>query len=347
MVTHYFHIYGKLSLYLNASILISPVFLAQFVKTIFNTKDNHRVENRLLNSLTVLFTLLYAYSFMDYYTAMELASPFYLYLLIVMMYVGIALYRKSVLLIKYFIVAHVFYIASTVISVLFYNHMIAFNYLTSHAIAIGTMIEAFLLAFLISFRIRILEEESLEKDHMILTDMMTTLYNKNYFNEALTSKLTEHRDKQEVMALLVIDIDYFKQYNDTYGHMMGDEALRSVGKVLKGMVAHRDNMAFRVGGEEFALICTDSNKKNVLFCAYTLKDRIEKLKIKHESSDVSEYLTVSIGLHFVANNVVEDAKKVFRYADEALYLAKKQGRNNVTVYGEVSRIFLNDSLVES
>jgi len=339
MLTHYFHIYGTLSLYLNATILLPPIFLALFMKTIFNTKNRHILENRLLNSIIVVFILLYGYSFINYYVTMELASAAYIYHILVMLFVGIMLYKKSVLLIKYFLVAHAFYIISTIISVMFYNHMIVFTYLSSHAIAIGTMIEAFLLAFLVSYRIRILEEENFEKGQMILTDMMTTLYNKSYFEKALNNKLTKNREHKDVLALLVIDIDFFKQYNDTYGHILGDEALLSVAMVLKDMVSHRDNMAFRIGGEEFALICTDNNKKNILFCAYTLKDRIEKLKIKHEGSDVSKYLTVSIGLHIVSTHVVENVKKVYQYADEALYIAKKQGRNNVVIYGEESRGF--------
>jgi diguanylate cyclase (GGDEF)-like protein len=339
MLSHYFYVYGKLSLYLNASILISPVFLAQFVKTIFNTADHHRMENRLLNSIIVVFILLYAYSFIDYYLAMELASPLYLYLLIVMMYVGIALYRKSVKLIKYFLVAHIFYIISTVISVMFYNELIVFNYVTSHAIALGTMIEAFLLAFLVSYRIRILEDENFAKDQIMLTDMMTTLYNKSYFDEALNSKLAEHREEKNILALIVIDIDFFKQYNDTYGHIVGDEALRSVSKMIKDVAKRKDDMAFRIGGEEFALICTDEKKQDILLCAYQLKERIENMQITHEKSEVSPYLTVSLGIYFASTHIREDAKKVFIYADEALYSAKKQGRNSVFVYGEILRTF--------
>jgi len=338
MLTHYYHIYGKLTLYLNATILLSPIFLAQFVKTIFNTKKEHILENRLLNTLIALFVLLYLYSFMNYYIAMELASYSYLYLLCIMLFVGLSLYRKSVALIKYFIFAHLLYIAATIVALLFYHNMIVFTYTTSHAIALGTLGEAFLLAFLVSYRIRILEESNHEKDRMILTDMMTALYNKSYFEEALNSKLAIHRKQKGVLALFVIDIDYFKQYNDTYGHTKGDEVLRSVSKVLKDMVRDRDNMAFRIGGEEFSLICMESSKKNALYLAYTLKERIERLQILHEGSEVSKYLTVSIGIHFASTHMIEDAKKVFRYADEALYSAKKEGRNKVVVYGNVGRM---------
>ncbi len=339
MLSHYFHIYGQWSLYLNATILITPVFLVQFVKTIFNTIEYHRMENRLLNSILVVFIVLYGYSFIEYYTAMELASPLYIYLLVVMLFVALSLYRKSVALIKYFLLAHIFYIVSTIVAVMFYNDMIVFNYVTSHAIALGTLLEAFILAFLVSYRIRILEDDNKEKDQMILTDMMTTLFNKSHFIDALNHKLVLQRESKEILALLVIDIDYFKQYNDTYGHVAGDEVLRSVAAVIKNKVVHNDNMAFRIGGEEFALICSEKNKKNILYCAYTLKEQIEDLKILHSGSEIGEYLTVSIGLHFAATHVIEDAKKVFSYADNALYQAKKQGRNSVVEYGDIISTF--------
>ncbi len=339
MLSHYFHVYGKLSLYLNATILVAPVFLVQFVKTIFNTKENHPLENHLLNSIIVIFGLMYLYSFIHYYKAMEWASFIYIYLLVVMMFVGISLYKKSVLLIKYFLWAHSFYIVASIVALMFYNAMIPFTYVTSHAVALGTLIEAFLLAFLVSYRIRILEEENYEKDKMILTDIMTALYNKSYFEEALNSKLALQRKQKSILALMVIDIDYFKQYNDTYGHIAGDDALRSVAKVLKESLSNPDDMAFRVGGEEFALICTNMNKKSVLNCAQKLQKNIENLQLEHKSSDVSNYLTVSIGIHFASTYILEDAKKVYTHADEALYSAKKEGRNKVVVYGDIHRIF--------
>ncbi len=339
MLSHYFHVYGQLSLYLNATILIAPIFLVQFVKTIFNTKENHPLENHLLNSIIVIFGGMYLYSFIYYYKAMEWASFIYIYLLVVMMFVGISLYKKSVLLIEYFLLAHSFYIVASIVALMFYNAIIPFTYVTSHAVAIGTLIEAFLLAFLVSYRIRMLEEENYKKDKMILTDIMTALYNKSYFEEALNSKLTIQRREKNILALMVIDIDYFKQYNDTYGHIAGDEALRSVATVLKETLSNPDDMAFRIGGEEFALICTNMNKKSVLSCAQKLQKNIENLHLEHKSSDVSNYLTVSIGIHFASTYILEDAKKVYAHADEALYSAKKEGRNKVIVYGDIHRIF--------
>ena len=339
MLTHYFHIYGTFSLYLNATILIAPVFLALFVKVIFNTKEKYSIENMLLNSIVGIFGLAYIYSFFNYYFAIELASMLHIYLMIVMLGVGISLYKKDVVLVKYFLLAYIFNIAFTLTAILFYNGEIVFNYLTAHSIAIGTMLEAFLLAFLVSYRIRVLEEANHKKDHIILTDIMTNLYNKSYFEDALNDKLRIQQKEKNILALLIIDIDYFKQYNDAYGHVAGDEALKEVATVLKDTLTHSDDMAFRVGGEEFAIVCTDTNKNKILTCAKNIQKNIQNLKLEHEKSDISQYLTVSIGVHFASTRVIENARKVYEYADKALYAAKREGRDKIEVYGDITKLF--------
>ena len=160
---------------------------------------------------------------------------------------------------------------------------------------------------------------------------MTNLYNKHYFEEVLKEKLKIQRRQKSVLALLVIDIDYFKQYNDLYGHMKGDEALKDVAKVLKASLSG-DDMAFRIGGEEFAIICAATSKKKILTYAKRIQHNIQNLKIVHEESDVSPYLSVSLGIHFTSTHLIENARKVFEYADRALYAAKRNGRNRVEIY---------------
>jgi diguanylate cyclase (GGDEF)-like protein len=166
---------------------------------------------------------------------------------------------------------------------------------------------------------------------------MTNLYNKHYFEEALKEKLKIQRREKRVLALLVIDIDYFKQYNDLYGHIRGDEALKSVAKVLKASL-NADDMAFRIGGEEFAIICTDSSKKKILTFTNRVQHNIQNLKIVHEKSAVSPYLSVSIGIHFTSTHLIENGRKVFEYADKALYAAKRNGRNRIEIYGDITKI---------
>ena len=338
MFTHYFHLYGKITLYLNATVILAPIFLVLFVRSVFNTNKKHPIEEKLLLSLLVVFALTYLYSFFDYYKAIEMTSLIYLYQLVVMLGVAVSLYIKKVPLSDFFLAAHLFNIIFTAIALMYYNNIIPANFLTAHAVAIGTMIEAMLLGFLVSYRIKILEEANQKKDAIILTDMMTSLYNKSYFEEILQKELKRHRSTKHTLGLLIIDIDYFKKYNDTYGHLAGDNALRSVATVLKESLKRTEDMAFRIGGEEFAIICTNTDREQLFSCANSIQEKVKKLRIEHKGNrDVSPYLTVSIGGYISDRVILENAKKLYTLADDALYRAKKEGRNRVVVFEKSKR----------
>ena len=332
MVSHYLHLYGELALKLNALAIVSPIFLALFIKSIFKTKENYTLQNKFINSIVVLFSLTYLYSFFEYYQAIEFTSVLFLYFLIVMLWVSISLYKQNAPLIKYFFIAHIFYLLFSLIAILFYNNGIAYNYLTSHSIAIGTMFEALILGFLVSYRIRLLESDNKQKGKIILIDPMTTLYNKSHFVERLEKELLIHRRDKTGLTLMILDIDYFKEYNDTYGHLEGDKTLIRVAKSLQNSLKRPTDMAFRVGGEEFAILCTGMEENMAVSFANKLRINIEDLKIKHKKSSVYKYITVSIGVYTVPLNYMSSQDQIYRHADTALYEAKSTGRNRVISY---------------
>jgi len=337
MLSHYFHIYGDWALKLNALAIVSPIFLALFVKSIFKTKEKYRLQDRFINSIIVLFSLTYLYSFFEYYQAIEFTSLLFLYFLMVMMWVSISLYKLNAPLIKYFFIAHTFYLIFSFIAILFYNFGIEYNYITSHSIAIGTMLEALILGFLVSYRIRLLESDNQKKGKIILTDTMTSLYNKSYFNACIKRELLIHRREKTNLTLMIIDIDYFKQYNDTYGHLEGDKTLIRVARCLQNSLKRPTDMAFRIGGEEFGVLCSGMEEKMAFSFANKLRLNIEELKIKHNGSSAYKYISVSIGLYTVPNNVMSSPEKIYEYADNALYEAKAKGRNQVITYQDKQR----------
>ncbi|RLA71407.1 MAG: hypothetical protein DRG09_00345 [Epsilonproteobacteria bacterium] len=334
MVSHYFHIYGEWGLKLTALAIVSPIFLALFIKSIFKTKENYRLQDHFINSIIVIFSLTYLYSFFEYYQAIEFTSILFVYFLIVMLGVSISLYRKNAPMIKYFFIAHIFYLIFSLIAILFYNSGIEYNYLTSHSIAIGTMFEALILGFLVSYRIRLLESDNKEKEKIISIDAMTSLYNKSHFEERLEKELLIHRRDKSGLTLMIIDIDYFKQYNDTYGHLEGDKTLIRVARSLQNSLKRPSDMAFRVGGEEFAILCTGMEDNMAVSFANKLRTNIENLKIKHKKSSVYKYITVSIGLYTVPHHYMSSQDQIYRHADSALYEAKSTGRNRVVAYEE-------------
>lgn len=130
---------------------------------------------------------------------------------------------------------------------------------------------------------------------------------------------------------MMIDIDYFKQYNDTYGHHQGDTALISVANSLKKSLKRPEDYVFRLGGEEFCVITSEINKEGTLELEKRIKSNIESLLIEHIGSKCSSYLTASIGIKIVSDDLYLDYDDIYKLADDALYEAKDEGRNKIIV----------------
>ena len=162
-------------------------------------------------------------------------------------------------------------------------------------------------------------------------DPLTKLHNRHAVNEYM-SKLAEQAEHSTfMMASIMLDVDYFKQYNDTYGHITGDEALMKIGQVLLQIAEEYNIFTARWGGEEFMIVLTDANEKTIQMICETIMYRVKQLNIKHETSLVSDVVTVSIGAHTVE---VQDSADVFQSlnkADWALYDVKKSGRNGFAI----------------
>ena len=164
----------------------------------------------------------------------------------------------------------------------------------------------------------------------IYTDELTGVYNRRLFNKLLYEQFKEHQQLQYNFSLLMIDIDYFKQYNDTYGHLQGDHCLVLVANSLKENVRENDFVC-RVGGEEFCIVLPNTSKDKAISLANRLRKKIEILKIRHASSPISSIVTISIGVSTIGKNeyTLLDAQSLLNQADQALYKAKENGRNNV------------------
>lgn len=127
----------------------------------------------------------------------------------------------------------------------------------------------------------------------------------------------------------MIDIDFFKLYNDTYGHLAGDESLKKVASVLLKYAKRSSDFAFRLGGEEFCLIASSLNEQQSYELANHLRKDIEGLKIEHINNQASNFLTVSIGLIVKNNFEFSNVNSIYKEADDALYKAKDNGRNRI------------------
>ena len=135
---------------------------------------------------------------------------------------------------------------------------------------------------------------------------------------------------------MMLDIDFFKQYNDTYGHIEGDFALKSVSKVLKDTLRRPADFVFRLGGEEFGVLLIQTDESNSAKLAREICDAVRGREIKHESSNVNQYLTMSIGVVCcIADDALNENILISR-ADEMLYEAKESGRDRYIITSNVS-----------
>ncbi len=165
---------------------------------------------------------------------------------------------------------------------------------------------------------------------LAICDELTGLANRRRMNEVLSSEWVRGRRSGQALALLMIDIDHFKHYNDQYGHQAGDECLRQVAQVIAGRAARAGDLAARYGGEEFLLILPDTDESDAKYLAESLCASVRALDLVHPHSPGS-MVTVSVGVAVSRDDLYRDAESLLRAADEALYRAKHGGRNQVQV----------------
>lgn len=158
-------------------------------------------------------------------------------------------------------------------------------------------------------------------------DGLTGLYNRRYFDQNLQRELATSRRIINEVSILVCDIDHFKLYNDYYGHQQGDMCLQLVAGCLEQNLSRNVDWIARYGGEEFVVVLPDTDRDGAIHVAKRLLRAVTELSIKHESSETSDVVTMSIGIASSAN--LCDARKLFERADQNLYRAKKNGRNRI------------------
>ena len=173
-------------------------------------------------------------------------------------------------------------------------------------------------------------------EELSITDELTALFNRRHFNILLPQEMARAEREKKVFALMIIDVDYFKPYNDNYGHLQGDRVLRQVARALKDTLRRASDFAFRIGGEEFAVIISAESEEEAHSVAEKLRKAVEDLGLEHEYNPVAGRVTISVGLrtHECSGGQLSPPELIFRRADDALYQAKENGRNQVVRYCE-------------
>lgn len=167
------------------------------------------------------------------------------------------------------------------------------------------------------------------------TDILTGLHNRRYFNFIYERELKRAKREKQYITFMMIDIDYFKQYNDTYGHLAGDKTLKKVADVLKSCFKRPSDFTFRLGGEEFGVLLIGTDEAGSARLADTFCRKVKAQKIEHKASKVADIVTVSVGVVSCIADEMLDGDELIKRADDMLYRAKEFGRDQYLISSEI------------
>jgi diguanylate cyclase (GGDEF)-like protein/PAS domain S-box-containing protein len=160
-------------------------------------------------------------------------------------------------------------------------------------------------------------------------DGLTGIPNRRNFDNTINLEWRRAKRSAKPISLIIVDVDYFKNYNDIHGHLAGDSCLKKIARTIRDSIRRAGNFAARYGGEEFVVILPDTNAEGACLFAESLRQKIENLNIEHKTSKVSKNVTVSLGVVTAAPKKDSTHDKLLSLADKALYEAKHGGRNRV------------------
>lgn len=195
------------------------------------------------------------------------------------------------------------------------------------------------IAALVERRTEELDAANQKLIQLTLTDSLTEVGNRRQFDQWLGAEWDAGRRSTRPLTLMLADVDYFKAYNDNYGHRAGDKALRQIAATFKARLHRPRDLVARYGGEEFALLLPET-ADNVPLLAQALCDAIAGLGIRHEHGGVAGVVTVSIGVATLVPGGEQTPENLVELADQALYRAKSEGRNRVVCYGAKTPLLL-------
>ncbi|MGO5091407.1 bifunctional diguanylate cyclase/phosphohydrolase [Clostridium sp. LCP25S3_F10] len=216
-------------------------------------------------------------------------------------------------------------------------NLIVNEYFEQDLILAGVFI---LTAWPLGFYVKVESEHIKKLESLVNKDGLTNVYNHRFFHDALSEEIIECKEKNQALSMVFIDIDYFKHYNDLYGHQKGDSVLRIIGEILKNDTREEDIVA-RYGGEEFAILLPNTEEKEAMNIAEKIRKKIEYTYFEGEENQPNGNLTVSMGISVYPYKAKSDVELI-KSADDALYRAKFFNKNRVEAYTSILDELKND-----
>ncbi len=322
-----------------AVIYLAPPLFTMFLRSLFPDEFDRRVvllyqASAALLTGAVLFTpaRIFTYTLPIFQAILVAGCAYAMFVLIRAASRG----REGAVI---FIAGFCFLFASIVNDLLHNNQVIQTAYLASFGVFIFIFSQTLLLSMRFSRAFRevetLLEEKGELKDtNLVLEslsflDDLTAIPNRRRFSEFINTEWRRSARNQSAMALLMIDIDFFKLFNDNYGHHAGDEVLQKVATTLQEALKRPGDFVARYGGEEFVVVLPDTDVQGALVIAEAMRREIEELGIVHRYSGISDRLTISLGVAGMQAERDSSPRVLIEAADAALYRAKQAGRNRV------------------
>ena len=317
--------------------------LILFSSEFLELKKTHKTMQLLFNVLAIgaLIVAILLSQNLPYVTV--LSNIYFCISLLTIVTVAIIILKEGFQGAKYYLLALTLYLPSMTLMALNFNTILPNTDLTRYSFLGGAFLEIFLFTLILTNRykyIRQLNDTLKEKTQELqlvqkklqkesVTDFLTGVYNRRNFSN-ICQKLIENTKKHNgSLCFVVVDIDYFKRYNDTYGHYSGDIILKKIATTIQESLGRANDNCFRLGGEEFGLIFESYSKESAKSFTESLRNSIESLAIEHSGNDASPYVTISAGAVCKKADQIENEFELYKEADDLLYKAKESGRNRV------------------
>lgn len=352
----------RINHFLSCGISISSISLILFISEILDLKKNMpRIHKaiRLLLPVLVLLALATIINVRYYAIVVSFGMPVSLFLLIIVIRGFIAKIPQS----DYLLFGMAWYIIGLFIIAGVNMGLIPFSEFSRNAFLAGSFIEFIVFSLTLASRVQSLQQstlhaksevirlkqetnvkltamvekktEELEKANkelqaMVIKDPLTGLFNRRYLEEFLHQEWSRHIRSSKPISIMMLDIDHFKKYNDSFGHMKGDQCLIDVAAIIRDSARRSSDMTARYGGEEFIVVLPETDEGNAKKIAQKILSSLNEKKIPHMKS--IGIVSVSIGISSVIPKRSLSFQELIKSADEALYESKKNGRNRMTVH---------------
>ncbi len=364
-LSHYFSIYGELAVKFNFALMLTPIFLALFIQSVFETKEKYKTEHLFLNSIIVLLLSNIIYALIDFNHALAFLSLSLNYSLVIFLLISISIYKKGNQFIKIFLTAHIFYIIFSIYGLIFYMGIVDFNYISSRSMGIGIIIEALILSYLISYKFKKFEQEkNLEqllkqnalndksKIELLLEEKNKLLeiteqksvelikLNKKLEELSITDKLTKLYNRTKIDSFLEEQLKYSKRYNEPFSVILLDiDFFKKIndthGHQTGDIILSEFSSILKSNIRETDVLGRWGGEEFIIICPKTnLKETLVvakkiKSKIENYNFTIIENCTASFGVSSYKDKL--DIKDIIKNTDEALYKAKNNGRNQICI----------------